>query len=246
MTNTVAVSSSSNTNSLKGRFYLITGATGSLGKTISLALAKYGATVILAGRNNKKLDALYDQIESLGYPIPAIIPFDLEQTDDEVYQQLINSIYNEFKRLDGVINVACQMGVIGPIGSQADSTWHKTLQVNVNAVAMLSKACLPLLQQADKASITFISDSSARQSKAYWGAYGVSKVALESFAAILADELDATQVVSNVFIPGPYLSSIRKKTHPGEDAQTLTSCQDMAKKLLNVVLADKSGQIYTA
>jgi len=223
-------------NALTDRVYLVTGASGSLGKATCLALAKCGATVILTGRNDKKLDALYDQIEALGYPSPAIIPFDLEQTDDEVYKQLINSIYNEFKQLDGIVNAACQIGIVGPIGSQEGSTWHKALQINVNAPAMLSKACLPLLQQAKQASITFISDSSARQSKAYWGAYGVSKVALESFSAILSDELEDTSVVSNVFIPGPFLSAIRKKTHPGEEASALKSAEDVAEKLVQSVL----------
>ncbi|ORU92844.1 MAG: short-chain dehydrogenase [Cycloclasticus sp. symbiont of Bathymodiolus heckerae] len=233
------------TNQLDGHVYLITGASGSLGKAICLALAQHGATTILTGRNDKKLNALYDEVETSGYPLPAIIPFDLEQTDDDIYQQLINSIFNEFKRLDGVINAACDIGIIGPIGSQAGTSWHKTLQVNLNAAAMLSKACLPLLQRSENASITFISDSSARQSKAYWGAYGVSKVAIESFSRTLADELDSTSVVSNVFIPGPYLSAIRKKTHPGEETSTLMSAKQVAKELLQVVLSKESGQVFS-
>lgn len=232
-------------NQLKDRVYLVTGATGGLGRETSIALAKLGATVILTGRNEKKLEALYDEIEQVGYPIPAIIPFDLLQTDEEIYKQFINSIYNEFKRLDGLVHVACDMGIIGPIGSQDGSVWQKVLQTNVNSAALLSKVCLPLLQQSKQASISFISDSSARQSNAYWGAYGVSKVAIESFSSILADELDATTVVSNVFIPGPCILPIRKKTHPGEEESNLSTSAGLADRLLNVILTDESGQCYT-
>lgn len=232
-------------NQLKDCVYLVTGASGGLGKATSLALAKAGATVVLTGRNESKLDELYDEIEAAGYPTPAIIPFDLEQTDEENYTQLIHSIYNEFKRLNGLVNAACYMGVIGPIGSQVSSEWLKVQQVNVNAAALISKVCLPLLQQSEHASITFISDSSARQSKAYWGAYGVSKVSIESFSAILADELEDTTVVSNVFIPGPCELPIRKKTHPGVENYEPNSVRDVAESLINVVLTSESGLCYT-
>jgi len=219
-----------------GQVYLVTGATGGLGRATSLALAKQGATVILTGLNETKLDALYDQIEAAGYPTPAIIPFDLEQTNEDIYQQFINSIYNEFKKLDGIIHAACHLGVIGPIGSQTSSDWQKCLQINVNASALLTKVCLPLLQQANHASITFISDSSARQSKAYWGGYGVSKVALESLVTMLADELDSTNITCNVFVPGPCVLPIRKKTHPAEAVDELLTRQAVADSLIKTVM----------
>ncbi len=232
-------------NQLKGRVYLVTGATGGLGQSISLALAKLGASVVLTARSEEKLEALYDKIEEAGYPTAAIIPFDLEQTEEDIYKQFINSIYNEFKQLDGIIHTACNMGIIGPIGSQDGSVWQKVQQINLNSAALLSKVCIPLLQQSAHASLSFISDSSARQSKAYWGAYGVSKVAIESFSAMLADELESTSVVSNVFIPGPCILPIRKKTHPGEDETRLSTSPELANSLLKVVLSEQSGQCFS-
>ena len=232
-------------NQLKGRVYLVTGATGGLGKSISLALAKLGASVVLTARSEVKLEALYDKIEEAGYPTAAIIPFDLEQTEEDIYKQFINSIYNEFKQLDGIIHTACNMGIIGPIGSQDGSVWQKVQQINLNAAALLSKVCIPLLQQSAHASLSFISDSSARQSKAYWGAYGVSKSAIECFSAMLADELDSTSVVSNVFVPGPCILPIRKKTHPGEDESQLSTSSELANSLIKVVLSEQSGEVFS-
>ncbi len=232
-------------NQLKGRVYLVTGATGGLGQSISLALAKLGASVVLTARSEEKLEALYDKIEEAGYPTAAIIPFDLEQTEEDIYKQFINSIYNEFKQLDGIIHTACNMGIIGPIGSQDGSVWQKVQQINLNAAALLSKVCIPLLQQSAHASLSFISDSSARQSKAYWGAYGVSKSAIECFSAMLADELDSTSVVSNVFVPGPCILPIRKKTHPGEDESQLSTSSELANSLIKVVLSEQSGEVFS-
>lgn len=233
------------TEQLAGSIYLITGASGGLGKASALALAKQGATVILSGRNEDKLNAVYDEIEAAGYPLPAIIPFDLEQKEEEDYAQLIHSIYNEFNRLDGIIHLACKIGIIGPTNSQTAELWQQVQQVNVNACFLLNKVCLPLLQQSKRASIVFISDSSARQGKAYWGAYGVSKAALENFSSILADELDATSVSSNVFIPGPSLLPIRKKTHPGEEESNLHSAQQLAEGIVKVCLSQQTGQCFS-
>jgi len=246
MTKPIAVSTLPKEDiNLTGKVYLVTGSTGGLGQATSFELAKQGATVILSGRNEKKLDQLYDQIEAAGYPTPAILPFDLEQQDDEVYTQLIHSIYNEFKKLDGLVNAASQLGIVGPIASQKGSEWHKVMQVNMNAPAMLSKACLPLLQQAASSSITFISDSSARNNTAYWGAYGTSKVALESFASMLADELESSTVNCNVFVPGPSLLPIRKKTHPGEGEAVQIAPELLADAIVQTSLSKQSGQVYT-
>jgi len=232
-------------NQFTKRIYLITGASGGLGKIAALALAKQGATVILSGRKEEVLNRLYDEIVDAGYPIPAIIPFDLEQKEEEDYAKLIHSIYNEFKQLDGVIHAACSLGVVGPINSQTDKLWQSSLQVNVNACFLLNKVCLPLLQQSEHANIVFISDSSARQSKAYWGGYGVSKSALESFANQLSDELDSTSVHCNVFIPGPSLLPIRKKTHPGEEENNLHTPEQLADAIIKVCLSEKTGQFFT-
>ena len=229
---------------LKHHVYLLTGATGGLGRVTALSLAKLGATVILSGRNEDKLNHLYDEIEKRGYPTPAIIPFDLEQVEEDRYTQLINSIYNEFKKLDGIIHAACQLGVIGPLASQDSSFWLNVQQVNVNACFLINKVCSPLLSRSEHASITMVSDSSARQEKAYWGAYGVSKSALESFSNILADEQEDSSINCNIFIPGPSLLPIRKKTHPGEESAKLAQAELVGEAITQVILSPKSGQVY--
>jgi len=230
----------------KDSVYLVTGASGGLGRAIAIELAANGATVVLSGRSVANLEKTYDLIEDKGYPEPAIIPFDLEQTNSKKFQELINSIYNEFKGLDGIINAACEVGIMSPIRDQDDDFWLKTQQVNLNACFLLSKVATPLLTQSDTASITFISDSSARQGKAYWGAYGVSKIALEGLSATLADELDSTSIKCNVFIPGPSQLPVRKKTHPGEESSQQLDINSVSDALLGLIASRKTGQIFSA
>lgn len=229
----------------KDKVYLVTGASGGLGRSIALALASQGVSVVLSGRNVEKLEAVYDEIEAAGYPEAAIFPFDLEQTEEQVYQNYVDAIYNEFKRLDGIVNAACYLGVIGPISDQPFDFWLKVHQINAHAAFMLSKVSIPMLALSPSSSITFISDSSARKGNAYWGAYGTSKIAVEGFASTLADELDSTSVHCNVFVPGASILPIRKKTHPGEHEGNQTPSADVSQCLLSVISCEKTGQSFT-
>ena len=77
---------------LAQRTVLIAGATGALGSAVSLACARYGATVVLCGRNVAELEKLYDRIEESGARQPAIIPVDLEGASDTDYQTALDSV----------------------------------------------------------------------------------------------------------------------------------------------------------
>ncbi|MGL5557181.1 MAG: SDR family NAD(P)-dependent oxidoreductase, partial [Aeromonas veronii] len=63
---------------LKDKVILVTGAGDGIGREAALTYAAHGATVILLGRTSAKLEAVYDQIEAAGYPLPAIVPVDLK------------------------------------------------------------------------------------------------------------------------------------------------------------------------
>ena len=63
---------------LKGRIILVTGAGSGIGREAAVEYARHGATVILLGRTIAKLEEVYDEIEALGAPQPAIYPLNFE------------------------------------------------------------------------------------------------------------------------------------------------------------------------
>jgi NAD(P)-dependent dehydrogenase (short-subunit alcohol dehydrogenase family) len=88
----------------------------------------------------------------------------------------------------------------------------------------------------------FISDSAARQGKAYAGAYGVSKIALEGFAGILADELEAGgKIRVNTLTPGPINSPLRKRAYPGEDKTRLPAMSSLEPLFIYLFSAASLG-----
>lgn len=206
---------------LRERVILVTGGGDGIGRAVSLALADHGATVILLGRTQDKLEAVYDEIKKRGGPEPALAPVNLEVGTPADYRELAGMFEREFGRLDGLLHNASMLGEITPMDNYPPATWDAVMQVNLNAPFYLTQALLPLLRQSDDASVLFTSSSVGRKGRAFWGAYSVSKFATEGLMQVLADELENTSSVRvNSINPGGTRTAMRAKAYPAEDPLT--------------------------
>jgi len=187
---------------LKDRVILVTGAGRGIGEAAAKAYAAHGATVLLLGKNEDNLNEVYDQIEAAGHPQPVVIPFNLETALPHQYDELAATIEAEFGRLDGLLHNAAILGPRTPLEQLSGDNFMRVMQVNVNAMFMLTSTLLPLLKLSEDASVIFTSSSVGRQGRAYWGAYATSKFATEGLMQVLADEVDGTQVRANSVNPG--------------------------------------------
>ena len=213
---------------LSGQIILITGAGGGLGGTAALALAKQGAHIILLDKNIAKLEAVYDRIVKSNAPEPILYPFDLAGANENDYQELAEKIADKYGSLQGLLHSAVEFSAFEPIAVQNTKVWGHTLNVNLNAPFLLCRVLLPVMQKSSHASIVFTSDAKARTGQAYSGAYGVSKIALEGLAKILAEELESSQKIRvNTLIPGPVDSPLRKRAYPAEDKSRLPAMQTL-------------------
>lgn len=228
--------------SLKQQVILITGAGGGLGSVAALTLAKSGAHVILLDKNIPKLEVVYDAILSANAPEPIIYPFDLAGANENDYQDLANKITEEYGSLQGLLHSAVEFSSFTPISQFGTKEWGHTLNVNLNAAFLLTRVLLPVLEQSQHASIVFTSDSSARKSQAYSGAYGVSKIAMEALAKILSEELESgSKVRVNTLVPGAVDSPLRKRAYPAEDKTKLPTMESLAPAYLYLFGAQSIG-----
>lgn len=227
---------------LQGRVILITGATDGIGRAAALACARHGATVVLHGRNVKKLEQIYDEIRDAGGPEPAITPLDLAQSEEAQYEEIGDAIGKTFGRLDGLLHNAAELGTLTPLELFDLTTWARTLQVNLNAPLLLTRACLPWLKQSTDASVVFTSADVGRRSRAYWGAYAVSMFAIEGLMQTWAAELvDTTPIRVNSLNPGPVRTAMRRRAFPGEHPQRVRPPQDIMAMYLYLLGPDSRG-----
>lgn len=205
------------TNSLQNRVILVTGVTQGLGEQVALYCAEQGATVILVGRKQRKLEALYDQITQAGWPEPVAIQMDFLTISDDELSAYAYQIKQTTGKLDGIIHCAAYFYALSPLFEQRMDEWQNQYRINTVAPFALTRACLPLLADSPNAHVIFVGESHAHQPKAYWGGFGASKAGLAYLAQVAQDEWDKTPKIHvHHLIPGCINSPQRNRTHPGE------------------------------
>jgi NAD(P)-dependent dehydrogenase (short-subunit alcohol dehydrogenase family) len=207
---------------LSGRVIAITGATGGIGRALCLAAAAEGAQLVLLARNERRLRALHAEIEQIAPGAALMAPLDLEKALAADYDRLAAAIEQHHGHLDGLVHCAALLGTLTPLDQYDVPTWCRVLHVNLTAAFALTQVLLPALRKSADASVIFTSSSVGRRGRAYWGAYAVSKFAVEGFMQVLADELAGNSTVRvNAINPGKVRTAMRRQAYPSENLLSL-------------------------
>ncbi|MBK1874280.1 YciK family oxidoreductase [Marinobacter sp. 1-3A] len=228
---------------LKDRIILVTGAGSGIGRTAAKTYAAHGATVILVGRTLSKLESVYDEIEAAGHPKPAIVPMNFEGAAVKDYEELAMTLEDNFGKLDGLLHNAGILGDRSPVEMYDSEIWNKVMHVNATAPFLMSRAMIPLLRKSDAASVIFTSSGVGRQARAYWGAYAVSKFAVEGLSQLLADELGDkhNNVRVNSLNPGATRTNMRAHAYPAENPQQNPAPEELMPVYLYLMGSDSAG-----
>jgi len=207
---------------LAGRVIAITGATGGIGRALSLTAASQGAQLILLARNERKLRALHAELEQLAPGATLMAPLDLEKALAGDYDRIADAVEQRYGRLDGLVHCAGLLGTLTPIEQYDVPTWCRVLHVNLTAAFALTQVLLPALRKSTDASIVFTSSGVGRKGRAYWGAYAVAKFGVEGLVQVLADELSGISAVRvNAINPGRARTGMRRQAYPSEAPESL-------------------------
>lgn len=203
---------------LAGRVILITGAGGGIGAAVARATAAAGAECVLLGRRESTLAPVFDTIVADGSPEPALFPLDVTKAGEDDYQRLADGIAADCGHLDGIVHAAARFDGLMPLASHPIDAWQRMMHVNLTAPFALTQICLPLLQQAEDASVVFTVDEAAATPKAFWGAYGTSKAGLSTLMRMFAVEHGQSDDLRfNGVDPGPCKTDLRRKAFPATD-----------------------------
>ena len=227
---------------LAGRVILVTGAGDGIGRAAALAYARHGADLVLLGRTESKLEAVFDTIESETRTRPVVVPADLEHASEDAATILYHAIRREYGRLDGILHNAGLLGPRTPIAAYPVSDWLEIMHVNANAAFIVTRALMPLLEESPDASVVFTSSGVGRRGRAEWGAYAVSKFAIEGLMEVLADETSQSgRLRVNSLNPGATRTAMRAAAYPDEDPETLPTPEDHMGLYLYLIGPDSQG-----
>jgi NAD(P)-dependent dehydrogenase (short-subunit alcohol dehydrogenase family) len=221
---------------LAGKLALVTGASRGIGAATAEALGAAGAHVILVARTASALEAVDDRIHEPGGS-STIAPLDL--TDGESIGKLAAAVAERWEKLDILILNAAMLGSLTPVEHIDPKEYARILGLNLLANQSMIAAFDPLLRKAERADVVALTSSVGSEPRAFWGAYGSSKAALETLLGAYADETEHSgRVRVHIVDPGATRTRMRQLAFPGEEPDSLKPPEVVAESILARVQSD--------
>ncbi len=221
---------------LEGKLALVTGAGRGIGAATAEALAAAGAHVVLTARTAEDLEAVEERIHAAGGSA-TIAPIDL--TEPGSIGKLAQAIGGRWEALDVLVLNAAMLGTLGPVAQIDGKELNQIFTLNVLAQQAMIAAFDAMLRRSDAGRLIAVSSSVGAAPRAYWGAYGASKAALEALATSYAQEMqNVTRVKVAIVDPAATRTEMRARAYPGEDAETLKPPSVVADAIVELLAGD--------
>jgi NAD(P)-dependent dehydrogenase (short-subunit alcohol dehydrogenase family) len=219
----------------EGKLALVTGASRGIGAATAETLAGAGAHVILVARTSSALEEVDDRIHQAG-GTATIAPLDL--TEGESIGKLAVAVTERWEKLDILVLNAAMLGSLTPVQDIDPKEYSRLLSLNLLANQALIAAFDPLLKRAERADIVALTSSVGAEPRAFWGAYGSSKAALEALLGAYADETEYTgRTRVHIVDPGATRTRMRALAYPGEEPESVKPPEDVAAAILGLLTA---------
>jgi NAD(P)-dependent dehydrogenase (short-subunit alcohol dehydrogenase family) len=221
---------------LQGQVALVTGASRGIGAAIAEALAAAGAHVVLTARTAAGLEAVEERIHSAGGSA-TIAPVDLTESDS--IARLASAVAERWPALDLLVLNAAMLGSLGPVASIDGQEMGRLLTLNLLANQALIAGFDPLLRKSEAGRLIALTSSVGRRPRAFWGAYGASKAALETLVLSYGEEVRNLAPLKVAIVdPGATATKMRERAYPGEDPATLKPPEAVAKAVVEMLGSD--------
>jgi NAD(P)-dependent dehydrogenase (short-subunit alcohol dehydrogenase family) len=189
--------------SLADRTYIVTGGGSGIGKGVAAAIVASGGNAMLVGRNAERLAGVTDELNSkAGDGDGSVIYEPADVTNEDEVGRMVEAATAWHGRLNGVVHCAGGSETIGPITQVDSEAWRRTVDLNVNGSMYVLKHSAREMVRGGGGSFVGISSIAASNTHRWFGAYGVSKSAIDHLMQLGADELGASSVRVNSIRPG--------------------------------------------
>lgn len=222
--------------SLDGKLALVTGASRGIGAATAEALGKAGAHVILTARSPGGLEEVEQRIHDAGGSA-TIAPLDL--TENDSIARLATAISGRWQALDLLVLNAAMLGTLAPVPAIDGTEFARLLTLNLTAQQAMIAAFDPMLRASAQGRVLALTSNVGARPRAYWGAYGASKSALETLVLAYAEEVRNISGIRVAIVdPGATATAMRARAFPGEEAATLKQPAAVAEAILRLVQDD--------
>ncbi len=221
---------------LTGKLALVTGASRGIGAATAEALAAAGAHVVLTARTTGALEEVEERIHAAGGSA-TIAPLDL--TDGESIGRLAAAISGRWQALDILVLNAATLGSLASVPAIDSKEFARLLTLNIGSQQALIAAFDAMLRKSSDARVIAVTSSVGSKPRAYWGAYGASKAALDILIGVYGEEVkNISAIRTHIVDPGATRTAMRARAYPGEDPASLKGPEVVGKAIVDLVRSD--------
>ncbi len=223
---------------LQDKVALVTGGNSGMGRAIATTLAREGTKVALLARNEDKLQAVREEIESAGGTGKSF-PADL--TEPEAVKHAVASAAAEWDRLDIAINNA-GLGIFKTVEDMELEDWDKHIDVMLRGAFLVTKQCLPYIYDQERGHVVMVSSLWAKRFCAQCSAYTAAKFGVRGFAQSLREEAREHNVKVTNVMPGTVDTPFFDKTDWETDLSRALQPEDVASTIAHALqLPDRAA-----
>ena len=222
---------------------LVTGASSGIGSATAIELAQKNVHVIIAGKTLSGLQVTESKIKLDGGTSTIA---QLDMNDFVGIDRLGMEIFKRWGKLDILISNAAVLGLLGPLHHQSSEDFFDVININLLSNHRLIRSMDALLKKSTFSKALFLSSSMASTPKSFWGAYAISKAALNHMVKIWANENKNNNLSVIIANPGKTSTKMRANAMPGENEKVLQTPEEVAKKIVNLIFLNKvsKGEIF--
>ena len=192
---------------------LITGATSGIGKATAYEFAKHGINLILCGRRTERLKTIKKELDSL----TKVYTLCFDVRDKSEVEKAINSLPNDFKTIDILINNAGNAHGFDPIQTGSLDDWDAMMDINVKGLLYVSKAIIPQMTKRQAGHIINIGSSAGKEVYPKGNVYCASKHAVLAITEGMRIDLNPFGIKVGAVNPGLVETEFSQVRFKGDD-----------------------------
>jgi NAD(P)-dependent dehydrogenase (short-subunit alcohol dehydrogenase family) len=213
---------------LLNRRAIITGASRGLGRALALRFAQEGAAVAICSRNQSAIETVKDEILANDQDA-RVLARECDIANPEQVSGFVEAIKDHFGGIDILVNNAGMLGPRVPIAEYPTREWELVVQSNLNGTFYMTNAVVPVMIKQQSGAILNVTSSVGKTGRARWGAYAVSKFAIEGLTQVLAEELKPHNITVNSVNPGSLATEMRRQAYPNENPALLRKPEEVTE-----------------